>query len=277
MKQLLQRKLFCALAMILLMMAGPFSSAYAQKGTIAPEIERLINSDGVPAAQAKFEKMSKSDSLDMNAELTDLGNLTRKYMQTGNQQAGMAVAQMTQQLMIASGMGGMLEASRSPDSSGSNAYENYQNNMQEQIAAKQKQKEAEKEQKRVAEEKRDQERREAAKKERIARLGQPRDDLARFVGMYAPPGNKSRTVFVGVSCDGYLVSGPMWADVSNWVLKSTSDATFTYKAQGSATEVNFEFSGKSGVGMQLVHNIHKTKSPMFSYDSSPEDIPDCIK
>jgi len=44
--------------------------------------------------------------------------------------------------------------------------------------------------------------------------GKPRDDLSRFKGLYGDTGG--RQIFVSESCDGFMVAGPMWADVSAW-------------------------------------------------------------
>ena len=69
-------------------------------------------------------------------------------------------------------------------------------------------------------------------------LGEPRDDLERFYGVYGNPDDPNRTFFVTKAVqpawaeqappipDGYLMIGAMWGDVSPWAMRSLSETRF---------------------------------------------------
>ncbi len=105
--------------------------------------------------------------------------------------------------------------------------------------------------------------------------GKSRDDLERFVGLYSDPGSDetNRTVFVTVSCDGYLVVGPMWADVGPWWMRSAADKVFTYS--DSWTTLSIEFLGTDGRGMMLKHDIEGVSSPLENKAPLPDEWEDC--
>ncbi|MGH9320223.1 MAG: hypothetical protein ACRD3V_10100, partial [Vicinamibacteria bacterium] len=58
--------------------------------------------------------------------------------------------------------------------------------------------------------------------------GEPRDDLARFHGLYGDPsdaGSAARRLWVSDAC-GYLTIGATWGDAAPWVMRSVSDKAF---------------------------------------------------
>jgi hypothetical protein len=70
-------------------------------------------------------------------------------------------------------------------------------------------------------------------------LGEPRDDLARFHGLYGDASDPNgRNFFVTEAVTppfaeqapqippGYIMIGPMWADVAPWYMKSLSETRF---------------------------------------------------
>jgi hypothetical protein len=68
-----------------------------------------------------------------------------------------------------------------------------------------------------------------------AGLGEPRDDLERFHGLYELPDRPGRQLFVarardangeGDFPDGYIMIGAMWGDAANWYMVSQGDTSF---------------------------------------------------
>lgn len=68
-------------------------------------------------------------------------------------------------------------------------------------------------------------------------LGEPRDDLERFYGVYGDPDNPGRDFFVKEAeapiwmerlniPPGFLMIGAMWGDVAPWYMKSLSETEF---------------------------------------------------
>lgn len=78
-------------------------------------------------------------------------------------------------------------------------------------------------------------------------LGEPRDDLERFIGVYGDPGDENgRDFFVAPAKrpeyaeeqlpEGYLMIGAMWGDVAPWYMKSVSDVRFEQQWVNPASE-----------------------------------------
>ena len=215
---------------------------------IAPEIGQLIAEDGVPAAQEQFKQLLKTDSINHVIEIQALQLLMSEYMQAGNMEAGMAVAEMsselTMQMLSSGGVPGM---------------------DMEQL---QKMEEAEKAQQNLE---REEEQKLVERKEQQNR-GESRDDLQRFAGFYEEKGSddNGRILFVAVSCDGFLVAGPMWADVGPWWMKPTSDLVFSYS--DSWTNFNMEFVHDESSGHYTLGNdIDGVASPLeWTKELTPE-------
>jgi len=252
------RSIFLAFVTLLAIYAGSAGLALAQEPVIAPEIGQIISENGVDAANARFAELMQSPTLDYTIESQGLMTLMTAYMQSGNQQAASAVGEMYAQLMqqMMSGASsayppGMAEAMRDA-----------QKAEEAQQAADQAAAEAEqqKQQQQVAQSR-----------------GKSRDDLDRFKGMYADPGSDDmgHSIFVTVSCDGYLVTGPMWADVGPWWMRSASDRVFTYA--DSFTNFSMEFVGDGGPGTRLQHDIAGVASPLENRGTLPGDWPVCME
>jgi hypothetical protein len=220
---------------------------------IAPEIGQLIAEQGVGAANARFAELIQSPGLDYNTENQGLMTLLSSYMQAGNNEAveavGQMYAQLTQQMLSGASSAlppGMMEEMQKADEAAK------AQRAEEQAVEQEMQQKAE-----------------------ARSRGKSRDDLERFVGLYSDPDSDdtNRTVFVTVSCDGYLVAGPMWADVGPWWMRSAADKVFTYA--DSWTNLSFEFVGDDSRGMLLKHDIEGAVSPLENKAPLPDEWDDC--
>ena len=103
--------------------------------------------------------------------------------------------------------------------------------------------------------------------------GKSRDDLQRFAGLYGEP---KREIFVTVSCDGYLVTGPMWADVGPWWMRSAADKVFTYADSWQSFSMEFEADGDGRI-VRMKHEIEGAPSPMEHAGPLPDEWGDCLE
>ena len=236
------------------LLALPATGAAQTAAVIAPEIGQLIDEEGIDAARKRFEELIESPSLNLGAEAQGLMTLMGGYMQAGNYEAGEAVAEMsgllTQKMMSSPSSGlppGMMEQMQKAE----------QAEMAQRQAA-------------LVEDQPVQNRVEDSSR------GNSRNDLERFVGLYVDPasGDMNRAIFVTMSCDGYLVTGPMWADVGPWWMRSAADKVFTYT--DSWTNLSFEFTGDEGLGMMLNHDVEGAPSPLENKAPLPEGWDDCM-
>jgi hypothetical protein len=245
---------FFAILILCVSLSALPNDAFAQGAPIiAPEIGQLIAEQGVDAANARFAELIQSPDLDYNIENQGLMTLMSSYMQAGNNQAAEAVGQMYGKLMqqMMSGPSsafppGMMEEMQKADEAAKELQATEQ-------AAEQ----------------------EMQQKAQERSRGKSRDDLKRFAGLYSDPDSDktNRTVFVTVSCDGYLVTGPMWADVGAWWMRSAADKVFTYA--DSWTNLSFEFVGDDGRGMMLKHDVEGVISPLENKAPLPDEWDDC--
>jgi len=252
------RNCLFALVTLLVMYAGFAGMAHAREPVIAPEIGQIISEDGVDAANARFAELMQSPSLDYNMESQGLMTLMTAYIQSGNEEAASAVGEMYAQMMqqMLSGASGA-----------------YPPGMAEAMAEAQKAEEAQKAADQAAAGAEQQ-----AQQQQVAQSrGKSRNDLDRFKGMYSDPGSDDtgRSIFVTVSCDGYLVTGPMWADVGPWWMRSAADKVFTYA--DSFTSFSMEFAGGGGTGTRMQHDIEGVASPLENKGPLPGDWPDCME
>lgn len=89
----------------------------------------------------------------------------------------------------------------------------------------------------------------------VAGLGEPRDDLERFHGVYASPERPGRRWFVSAARrpplsdapeipPGYLMVGALFGDVAPWPLRARSETTFEQawvpEPQGEGLALEFE-------------------------------------
>lgn len=97
-------------------------------------------------------------------------------------------------------------------------------------------------------------------------LGEPRDDLDRFYGLYGTPGDATGRNYRVAPAeapiwmerleipDGYLMLSPVWGDGQLWFMASIGDARFERRLQGdfgSETVVRFE-TGPDGRAEAMV-------------------------
>ena len=249
-------KWFVSMIVAVAFMAFWPATVQASEPTIAPEIGRIIAEEGVEAAQARFAEMAADPSLNAALEIQGLTTLATAYIQANNIEAATAVGEMTSQLtmaMISGGgmqlppeMAGQMEAARQAEEAAAE-----QEAADRQVQAKQEQRRLEQSR------------------------GKSRNDLDRFRGLYAPGGgDPGKALFVTVSCDGFLVTGPMWADVGPWWMRSAADRVFTYS--DAWTDLSMEFVADSdGEITALRHDVDGLDSPAERQGDLPSDWPAC--
>ena len=200
---------------------------------IAPEMARVISEEGVDAAKARFKELLASESINHATELSAMHSLMSSYMQAGNMDAGSAIGEMSAELTVQ-----MMSAGGAYSMPGMDM---------EQLRKMEEAERAQEQQVRQEEEK-------LAAKQRQQSRGKSRDDLERFTGFYGEGGSADmgKTIFVAVSCDGYLVTGPMWADVGPWWMRSAADTVFTYA--DSWTNLSLEFVPDGDDGHHILNN-----------------------
>lgn len=246
--------LFAISMMILVLLGGSAAAAAQREPVIAPEIGRLIAEQGIDAAKHRFAELVESPSLDFNLETQGMMTLMSGYMQAGNNEAAEVVAEMNGQMMqkMLSGTQGM-----------------YPSGMSEIMVEMQKAEQAADAQRQadIEEDRRMQEKLAAQSR------GKSRDDLQRFVGLYGEP---KRNIFVTVSCDGYLVTGPMWADVGPWWMRSAADKVFTYADSWQSFSMEFEADGNGRI-VRMKHEIDGAPSPMEHSGPLPDGWGDCLE
>lgn len=255
--------LLAALAVCVL--AAP-AIAQSEKPLLSEEIRAVAEEKGMAAAQARFDEIFPSQADAWSIDSQGFAALGNDFMQAGDyQSAEMALQMMATTMEAAMAGGSMPDAAAfgmSPEQAAA-----FEQTMAEQEAA-------------------------AARYEAEAAAAEPtadrneapawdpgpvRDDLERFFGEYGEPGQGSarRTLFVTRSCDGYLVAGPVWADVSPWFMKSESDNTFTYS--DSWTSVRLEFQGAGGATpTAVVHDVEGLPSPAPRLGPLPAGWEKCV-
>jgi hypothetical protein len=252
------RNCFFTFVALLATYAASTGLAGAQEPVIAPEIGQIISDQGVDAANARFTELLQSPSLDYTLESQGLMTLMTGYMQSGNQEAASAVGEMYAQLMQQM-MSGATSA--------------YPPGMAEAMQEAKQADEAQAALNKAAEE----EEQQMQQKQQSQSRGESRDDLDRFKGLYSDPDSDDtgRAIFVTVSCDGYLVTGAMWGDVSPWWMRSAADKVFTYA--DSFSNFSMEFVGDGGPGTLMNHDIKGLASPLENKAPLPDDWPACME
>jgi len=129
--------------------------------------------------------------------------------------------------------------------------------------------------------------REAGQQETAAEenpLGEPRDDLERFYGVYGSDDQPGRDFFVtkakygpGVdrtAPEGYMMIGAMWGDVAPWFMKSLSATEFeqAYASPGQEEplRVEFQLDGDTPVAMSFTQGF-EDRGRLKRIDDLPED------
>ena len=108
----------------------------------------------------------------------------------------------------------------------------------------------------------------------INNRGEKREDLGRFSGLYGAP--DGRQLFVTQSCDGYLVAGAMWGDVSPWWMHSVADSEFDYSDSFISLGITFTVNN-NGQADQLTHNLEGLSSPLSRIGDLPSEFPACTE
>lgn len=225
------------------------------KPLLSKEIGTVIENQGIAAARQRFSDIYPARQDEYEIDVQGMMDLGSGYIQSGNMEPGMAVMEMM--TTISTDMVSKSMNSYSP------AMAEMQNRAREAELAAQEQAKLDRE-----EEKRVQQKAEARAR------GKARQDLDRFVGIFGDPADtgRSRTLFVTVSCDGYLVAGPLWADVSPWWMRSAGDTVFTYS--DSFTNLSMEFKAD---GSKLTHDLEGVKSPLERLGPLPAEWESCLE
>jgi hypothetical protein len=244
-------------AVFLLFCIALFSTASAQEKPLLSEaIHKAIDTKGIEAAKKQFAKMDQSQRDGYNIDMQGVSALTNEYMQAGNMEAAGAVSEISApfiQDMISKSM------------------DKYSPGFSEKI----------KEQQRAEKEKqaKEQEEEESQQQDNVVQYeGEPRNDLERFTGLYGDPAESdpNHKLWVTVSCDGYLVSGAMWGDVSPWWMKSAGDKVFTYRDSFSKLKIEFETDAK-GKAVRMKHDLEYLKSPLERMGPLSDNFDPCLE
>ena len=197
---------------------------------LSAEIRTVLEEDGLEAAQQRFEELYPEQQDQYEPDTNGLFEIASGYMQAGDMETGQALMEMATVVMSGAAaaytesMYGDMAAMEAAAASASAA---------EQQAAR------------------------AAETQPSVEYdpGPSRTDLDRFAGLYSDPAapDEQKSFFVAVGCDGRLVTGAMWADVSPWWMTSVSDLVFEY--EGSWTQIRMEFeAGSEGLASGMTHD-----------------------
>ncbi len=222
------------------------------KPLLSDAIRKTIDEKGIEVAKKEFAEQYKSQKDFYEVDMKGISELSREYSKAGNIQAAgvvMAIATPYMQDLITSQM-------------------NNQNNESGQKLDKMKQKEKQLEEK------------DKNTKENQPTIdqGKARTDLERFTGLYADPEekNENRKLWVMVSCDGYLVIGALWGDVSPWWMKSEGDNIFSYADSFTKLSINFK-TDANGKAINMNHNLSGMKSQLERVGPLPDDWEPCLE
>ncbi len=217
-----------------LMFPSGIQAQEATKPLLSEEIGKVIDKDGVEAGQRRFDELYPAQKDKYQIDIQGFLELTSTYMQSGNAAAGQQVAQMM-----------MIVMQDSMATSMGMAVPN--RNPQPQ----------------------------AKPPPEPHPLGTARDDLDRFMGLYGDPhrADEHRTLWVGKSCDGYLVAGASWGDASPWWMRSMSDTVFETTVFGGE-KLRFEFLAQP---QSIVHELDYMPNPLPRVGPLPDDWQECIQ
>lgn len=226
------------------------------KPSLSAEIEKVLVAQGIVAAKARFAAIYPAHKDVWELDLDALMKLGTDRIQAGDMDTGMAVLEMATRMQldrVTTAIGGTSPA-RAKAEQAMRAGE-------AQAAAQQADAPA------AA----------PAAAAAPATAGPARDDLERFTGLYGDAADGGRrNLFVTVSCDGFLVAGPSWADMSPWRMRSASERVFTYA--DSFTRLRLEFAvGKDGRGRAVTHDLAALASPLRRVGPLPGDWSACVE
>jgi len=238
---------------ILVTILAPAFLTAQEKPLLSEAIKKVIDTNGIEAAKNHFADEYKLDKNHYKVDMKGVSSLAAEYSKTKNYAAAGAVMEIASpymQDMVASYIG---------------------KNTKQKMKAEKQQGEKEKQDKKFEKQKTDQ-------NNIVEFEGEPRKDLERFTGLYGDPAvkDKTRRFWVAVSCDGYLVVGALWGDVSPWWMRSESNKVFTYS--DSFSKLKFEFvTDKNGKALEMMHDIKSMKTPLKRVGPLPDNMKHCIE
>jgi len=239
-----------------------------ERPSLADEIRQVVESQGPEAAKARFNELFPAQQDRYDVDMQGMAGLGQEYMMAGDMEKGMAIMEMASQ--IAAEMANQMNADLNRNMAGQTPESaEIMRQMQEQERQAQAARAEEEAMARREEQARQQ------KAERQSR-GKSRSDLSRFAGLYTDPADANRTLFVTESCDGYLVAGPMWADVGPWWMRSAADTVFTYADSFMNFSVEFKADGSGNI-TSMAHEIEGIGSPVKRSGDLPADWGMCME
>jgi hypothetical protein len=248
----------------------PVSAQAQTRPKLSAEIASVLEQEGVEAAQRRFDEIVPARASEYEVDLEGFGELATRSMQSGDmatmqaisEMVGKASQYMTSQMMA----GGMVMPG--VDMGAMRAAEEAQRQADAEAAAR-------------ASAGGSNSSGGAAPTMRDT-MGEPREDLERFVGQYGDPdaqGDIPRNLFATVRCDGYLVAGATWGDAALWHMRSTSDTDFEMEDNFTGRVIRISFTlGPDGTPQSMAHNVDFIESPLPFLGGLPEEWgTDCIR
>ncbi len=219
---------------------------------LSTEVARLIDSQGVDAARERFAELWANAADTYEPDLDALADLGSRYLQEGNIEAGMAVMEMVSIISLAeldaalqsqAALVAEMEAAAAEIAAATAAPASARDGSESQQPA-------------------------------ATDRGPARTDLEHLAGIYASDAEPDRQLFVTRSCDGFLVAGPLWADVAPWELSSEGKEVFTFEQGELYFQLEFTGGGEAAP-RGLRHNIRGLASPLQHRGPLPRDWPPC--
>jgi hypothetical protein len=243
-----------ALAVAIVLFQSTASTGMAQdqrKPLLSEEIRRVLEADGPEAAQRRFDEIFPDQADRFEIDMPAMGQLAADRGQAGDMESLQVIYEMIATLTPAQ------MAEHAPEVAAAVA----------------------------AQEEADREAAERAAAERAAReeaatagLGPARDDLERFAGDYGEPdkqGPGARNLFVGWTCDGYLLMGASWGDAAPWQLESVGETKFKHAGPYRSFAAEFELD-ESGKPIALIHDMDDLGLPSRLESVEPPWEPECL-
>jgi hypothetical protein len=234
----------------------PFIILAQDKELLSKAIQNELNTKGIKGAKKYFAEQFESNKNAYEVDMNGISELSGKYAKAGKIELSGAVMEIAMPFMQDAMS---YQMSQSPN-------EDVRKLAEIQQAEKKKQKSNSKNL--VSQ----------SDNGVVSYQGNPRDDLERFTGLYGDPNetNKSRKLWVMVSCDGYLVAGALWGDASPWWMKAESDKVFTYSDSFSRLKIEFA-TDASGKAIKMNHDLSHLKSPLERLGPIPNDWEPCLE
>lgn len=238
--------------------ASPASAqSQVKKPLLSQALKEALAKDPLDEVEKHFMEALASGKPEYEMDFEAVNTLGLEYMQSGQTERGIVVvgiaARAAQIVTMAS----------------------YPQEMLEAVSAREEAERAEREEKEQASRPTEEE---LARERATASLGPSRDDLERFHGLYAnPEDGPQRALFLVRDCDGHLVTGPMWADVAPWTLRSVGETEFAYDGDSFTGPFRFEVVvGPEGRAVSINHDLEFVASPLERIgDLEDSFLPEC--